>query len=479
MGKNMSSGLGFVRGYKCVAWLLLFISLFLSANARSEFDNLSQNLLLQYLTEPTLEREQYLTTLQAGTISEQLESVDVIQLSVADFWRQKNVPLSFDKLNSGASIVEKNISLEPEVDDYLWVVNYLRKLIWLSQTQPWPAIEPGGLLRLGDGHQSIKLISQRLWLLGDAIEYAADEVVYKEDLAQSVKRFQARHGLTPDSVIGPKTLFWLNQTPLARGRLLAKSFVEKTAYSSQLSQPYLLINIPAFNMVLVEDNQVVLQSKVIVGKSYRQTPVMQGNISNIVLNPTWTVPRQILRKDVLPLIHKDGHYLAEKKFDVFDYEGHLVEKSAQQWQEAAVGRFPYRVVQRPGTFNSLGRYKFHFKNDLDVYLHDTPNPELYRQSQRALSSGCVRIEKVQLLADWFARYLIIDKRIWNRMQLNYDKTQWFALSATLPVHLVYWRAWVDDEHVAQYRDDIYDVDSVDVMSLIGQHAIFTDKVITQ
>jgi len=464
----MGSRFSVAWGDKRVAWLLLFMSVFLSPSALSEFDRLSQHLLLQHLAEPTLEREQYLTMLQAGTTYIPLESIDVIQLSVADFWHQKSVPLPFDQLSSGVSIVEKNISLEPKVDDYLWVVNYLRKLILLSQTQAWPAIEPGGLLRLGDDHQSIKQIRQRLYLLGDAVEPAADEVVYKEALAQSVKGFQVRHGLTPDAVIGPKTLFWLNITPLQRARLLAKSFVAKTAYLSQLSQPYLLINIPSFNMVLVENNQVVLQSKVIVGKSYRQTPVMQSNISNVVLNPTWTVPRRLLRQDVLPKIHKDGHYLADKQFDVFDYEGHRVIKSVQQWQDSAVGRFPYRVIQRPGALNSLGRYKFHFKNDLDVYLHDTPNPELYRQSQRALSSGCVRIEKAQQLADWFAQHLIIDKHTWNRMQLNYHKTQWFALSTSLPVHLVYWRAWIDNDRVAQYRDDIYHIDSVDAASLPGQ-----------
>jgi murein L,D-transpeptidase YcbB/YkuD len=277
-------------------------------------------------------------------------------------------------------------------------------------------------------------------------------------------------------VIGPKTLFWLNQTPLQLASLLAKSFVEKTAYLSQLPQPYLLINIPAFQMVLVDDNQVVLSSKVIVGKPYRPTPLMTGQISNIIINPTWTVPRQILRQDILPQIRHYGDYFADKHFDVFDYEGNRVNKTAEQWQQAAIGRFPYRVVQRPGGDNALGRYKFHFNNDQSIYLHDTPNRTLFSKSQRDLSSGCVRIEKVQQLADWFVNHLVIDKRTWNRLQSNYTQTQWFALSAPLPVHMVYWRAWVDEQYIIQYRDDIYQLTPKAAVNFLSHQGASKDIV---
>jgi murein L,D-transpeptidase YcbB/YkuD len=120
------------------------------------------------------------------------------------------VPLAFDSIDNTASWLDKNIALEPSVDNYLGVINYLRKLMWLSQTEDWQAIAPGGLLRPGDSQPSIKQINQRLWLFGDAIEYLTDDVVYQPALVQSVKRFQSRHGLKADAVIGPKTLFWLN-----------------------------------------------------------------------------------------------------------------------------------------------------------------------------------------------------------------------------------------------------------------------------
>jgi murein L,D-transpeptidase YcbB/YkuD len=103
---------------------------------------------------------------------------------------------------------------------------------------------------------------------------------------------------------------------------------------------------------------------------------------------------------------------------VFDYEGHRVDKMPQQWQQAATGKFPYRVVQRPDSSNALGRYKFYFSNDQSVYLHDTSTPEMFLLAERDLSSGRVRIEKEQQLADWFAKNLVIDKRTWDSLQSN-------------------------------------------------------------
>lgn len=456
--------------------LLLCVSPFVLANTEEQYGNLTQHLQLQYLAEPTVQRAQYLAILQTGSAAEQLEYIDNIQQSVAAFWHNKQVPLPFDSIANTTSLRDKNIALEPAADDYLGVINDLRKLMWLSQTQDWPTITLEGLLRPGDSHPSIKQINQRLWLLGDAYAYLADEDKYQPALEQSVKRFQSRHGLKADAVIGPKTLFWLNQTPQQRASLLAKSFVEKTTYLSQLPQSYLLINIPAFQMVLVDQNEVVLTSKVIVGKPYRQTPVMTGQISNIVINPTWTVPRQLLRKDILPQVRLNGAYFTDRHFDVFDYEGHRVDKTPQQWQQAAKGKFPYRVVQRPGNGNALGRYKFHFNNDQSVYLHDTPTPEMFAHVERDVSSGCVRIEKVQQLADWFANHLVIDKRTWAHLQSNHTQTQWFALSSTLPVHMVYWRAWVDEQHVAQYRDDIYQLTPVESMKLLSHKVTSKDIV---
>ncbi|WP_144209326.1 L,D-transpeptidase family protein [Shewanella donghaensis] len=423
--------------------------------SNSAYQTLAQHVQLISLAESSVLWDEYLAILQYGSEAEKLEYIDSIETAVDQFWRQKQVQLPFSTLSADASVQSQIFALEPQVDDYLSVLNHLRRLMWLDKRHDWDAIQPGGFLRPGDSHKTISAISQRLWLLGDLSSRSETQHVYDESIAAAVMVFQQRHGLKADAVIGPHTLHWLNQTPKQRATLLAGNFVSKTSFKSQLPERYLLVNIPAFEMVLVNDNQVAMTSRVIVGKSYRRTPVMSGEISNVVINPTWTVPKKLMRRDILPKVAKDGHYFNDRQFDVFDKQGIIVNKTAVEWQTVAVGQFPYRIVQRPGDINALGRYKFHFQNDLNIYLHDTPDKSLFDEANRALSSGCVRIEKIQQLAEWFANNVVIDKRTWQRMQSNAEKTQWFSLSQTVPIHLVYWNAWVDESNLAQYRNDIY------------------------
>ena len=417
--------------------------------------NLHYHLLMQSLVENTPKSKQYLVVLQSGSEAEKLEYMDNIRQSIADFWQRRHISIPFQASNTYQNNQQQNIALEPLVEDYLPVINHIRRMYWLSQHHAWPVIQLESALRPNDQHPAVSQISERLSLLGDLKHYSPDNQIYSDIIVDAVKRFQTRHGLSADAVIGAKTLLWLNIQPMERARILAKSFVDKTQYKNELAQRYILVNIPAFQMVLVDNNEVVIQSKVIVGKQDRQTPQMKGDISNIVMHPTWTVPRSLLKKDVLPKVRKDGGYLNYKQFDVYDFQGQLIQKTALEWQSEASGSFPYKIVQRPNKLNSLGRYKFHFNNDQSIYLHDTPDRGLFLQSDRALSSGCIRIERVQQLADWFADNVVIDKNTWKKRQQGEAKTQWFSLSETIPVHLVYWPAWIDEQHQVQFRNDIY------------------------
>ena len=396
-----------------------------------------------------------LRTIRGGDLNLQLERRDGIEQGIADFWKRRGVSLAFNQLSNDADPLSRALALEPQQDDYLATSSRIRYLIWLAERHQWPRLDPGGWLRPGDSHLLIPTIARRLYWLGDLNSEPGDNKVYSPQLASAVEAFQSRHGLKTDAIIGPDTLRWLNTEPLARARLLASNFVARTVYQQQLGPRYLLVNIPAFELTLVDDNQVQLRSRVIVGKPYRQTPLLSSEVSNIVLNPTWTVPRGILRRDLLPQIRKDGEYLQQRHFNVYDYQGNRVEESAEAWQKEASGRFPYRLVQQPGADNALGRYKFHFSNGFNVYLHDTPDKHLFAKANRALSSGCIRVDKVEELASWMANNLVRDKRTWQRMQSDYQTTQWFAFEQRLPVHLVYWTAWMDEGEVAQFRSDIY------------------------
>jgi len=460
-----------LRNQVWTIWLaLLFIlnSTPVAAMDRSYagFNSLLYQLQLVNLVRPSKQSEDSYHILRSGTVQEKLDRAEGIQADLKYFWKTKNVPNNVNRLDDTDDLYQRATSLEPISSDYLPVSNRLRYLLWLSEHYPWKPLVIGGWLKEGDYHKSIPEISFRLNMLGDLDYYDRDNKHLNREVAISLIRFQRRHGLKQDAVIGPETLRWLNTSPKSRARMLANNFLKKSSYSASLDNRFLLINIPAFEMVLVDHDEVQLKSRVIVGKPYRQTPMLSSQISNVVLNPSWRVPKRLLRRDLLPKVREDGEYISRRNFDVFDAKGVIVEKSPEEWQELAQGRFPYRLVQRPGEENTLGRYKFYFANDYNVYLHDTVDKSLFEESNRALSSGCIRVENVESLANWMASNLVRDKQTWVDMQVERQKTQWFSLDDSLSVHLVYWTAWIDSEGDSQFRNDIYNRNSTGNLSLI-------------
>ncbi len=426
--------------------------------------NAANNMLLKQLklinlVEPTPAYQQHMTNLASAIVTE--EQFELIEADIVDFWSRHHIKTHSTEASKVNDPLIRAMSLEPRINDYLQVQNRISHLQWLTEQYQWKSISINGLIRPGMKNAYLSPIAQRLSLLGDGAASAIDADIFDDNLVNAVKRFQRRHGLTPDGIIGPETMKWLNMAPSQRATILARSFIQKSAFMSQRDDRFLVINIPAFEMELINDGRVELESRVIVGKPIRQTPLLSSAISNVVINPSWRVPKKILYNDLLPQVRKDGHYIEQREFDVFDRQGNRVVKSAEQWRDLAAGPFPFRFVQRPGANNTLGRYKFYFPNDFSVYLHDTSDPNLFNQSNRALSSGCIRIENVEGLANWMAANLVKDKQTWVDRHVDRNKTQWFALNSTLNVHLVYWTAWIDKNNLAQFRNDIYQKQLID------------------
>ncbi|MGL5046553.1 MAG: L,D-transpeptidase family protein [Shewanella sp.] len=374
-----------------------------------------------------------------------------VKADVTGYWRYV---MTSAECNNG-TVLDTVLSVIPTDAQYQRVLKQISHLVQLDTTESWETLVLAEKLTLGMSHQIVDTIAKRLWILGDLATEPRVNQVYTEELMIGIKRFQQRHGLKQDGVIGKQTLFWVNQSPRARAVILAKNTIRQRVFERKLEPSYLLINVPAFEMTLVDNGRPVLSSKVIVGKSSRQTPILDSQISSVVLNPSWRVPSSILRQDILPKIQRNGHYLNEREFDVYDYNGQRVQRMPDEWQALASGSFPYKLVQRPGEKNALGKYKFHFENSFSVYLHGTSEPNLFKKEDRALSSGCIRIEKATELAQWFKEHLVKDKRLWDKLAPDITEPQWFSLSAKLPVHLVYWTAWLDDSGQDQYRRDIY------------------------
>ncbi len=454
---------------RTIVFFITLLSLFsapLSAAARTDaaMVSLSQQLQLITLVEqnPVFShyQQRLISDIEQSKLTLSKPELAEITTAIADFWLKRGIAIREASAIHHPELLIAAMALEPEIEGYLELNNRIRYLMWLAQQHSWRPIPFVSLLEPGVRDPSIPEITERLMWLRDYTAVYSDEgreqvQLYDDALKDAVMRFQWRHGLKQDGIIGPHTLNWLNRTPIERARLLAFNFIERAQYMAHIGTRYLLINIPAYEMVLVDDAQVALRSKVIVGKPYRQTPIFQGEISNLVLNPSWNVPRRLVKYDLLPKVRQDGSYLSRFNFQAFNYNGELVTKTPEEWSSVARGRFPYRLVQKPGEGNTLGRYKFFFANPYSVYLHDTTDKELFDRDDRALSSGCIRIEKVEQLANWMASYLVSDKQTWVDMQFERDKTQWFAFDHKLPIHLVYWTSWLDNQNIAQFRDDIY------------------------
>lgn len=279
---------------------------------------------------------------------------------------------------------------------------------------------------------------------------------YDTVLKTAVRDYQKQHGLTPDGLAGRKTLQHLNKRA---GNHLEKLAInmERHRWTQIPTGNYLWVNIPAFQMAVKNDNQTLFQSNVIVGRSERPTPVFRDRLENIVLAPYWNVPKTIFREDKLPLLQKDPHALSKTMQVIEKSSGRVVSPDTVDWQTGGEG---YRLRQLPGPHNALGRMKFLFPNRHAIYLHDTPNKRLFKRSQRAYSSGCVRVER----ADDLALFLLNDNG-YNESRIKKEsrttKEKWISLknSKQYPVLLNYYTAWADDSGKVHYESDIYHYDN--------------------
>jgi murein L,D-transpeptidase YcbB/YkuD len=232
-----------------------------------------------------------------------------------------------------------------------------------------------------------------------------------------------------------------------------------------LGERHILVNIPGFEMQVIEHGQPVLRSKVVVGREDRPTPVFTGSMNHLVISPYWYVPRTIAIKDKLPILRRNPYALQRQHIRVFNSAGREVNPGRINWYNVGKRNFNYRLRQDPGPNNALGTIKFMFPNQHSVYLHDTSAPELFEEAERAYSSGCIRIAKPMELAE----YLLRDDPQWNRETISsairQGRQRTVMLDEEIPVHLLYWTVWQDDEGLLNFREDIYQHDQSLVQAL--------------
>jgi murein L,D-transpeptidase YcbB/YkuD len=322
----------------------------------------------------------------------------------------------------------------------------------------WPRIPSGPpTIEPGSDDPRIAAVAQRLAISGD-LSTSRQFETYDETLQSAVLRFQARHGLEQDALIGKRTLRALNVPVEQRIRQIRLNMERTRQVFAAEREDFLLVNIPAFTVTLFRGGEADVMTRVIVGEEDMQTPLFEALLKSVVLNPTWTVPRKIASEELLPKIRSDLSFLARNGYDVVDRDGQAVDPADVDWASLHKNNFPYTLVQRPGPRNELGRIKFLFPNEYGVCMHDTPNKGLFTRDSRAFSHGCVRMQDP---VD-FAGHLLgpegwTSERIATQLETN--ETHTIALAEPLPVVLVYLTAEADADGTVYFYRDIYGRDA--------------------
>lgn len=297
----------------------------------------------------------------------------------------------------------------------------------------WPALPLGSKLELGTIDARVETLRRRLLITGDLTEPGSEPNLFDIALYAAVSRFQARHGLQVDGIVGKSTIAALNVPVEARLATMRLNLQRLQQQHREWGQRYVAVNIAAASYRLVDRGQEVVERLAIVGRPDWPTPQLDSEIDQLEFNPYWTVPPRIARLELLPIIRRDPNYMRDNDM---------------QWVDG-------QIQQSPGPKNPLGKVKFLFPNRYSVYLHDTSGPQLFERWNRFLSHGCMRIAQALDLAT----YLLKDDPRWPPQRideaLRSGRVVSIRLAAPIPIHVVYDTAWVDRAGVVQFRQDVY------------------------
>lgn len=327
----------------------------------------------------------------------------------------------------------------------------------------WGEVPATKKLKLGVIDPDVVPLRKRMMVTGDLPQNAGLSQSFDSYVDAAVKRFQARHGLPSDGVLGKYSYAAMNVGAATRLGQLQTNLGRLREKAGTLGERYVLVNIPAAQIEAVENGRVVLRHTAIVGKIDRQTPIVNSRINEIIVNPYWTSPVSIVRKDIIPLMRKDPNYLKDSNIRMFAPDGSEVDPLSVDWSTEEAAK--YRFRQDPGANNAMATVKINFPSPDGVYMHDTPQQSLFNKLVRFDSSGCVRVQNVRDLVTWILR----DTPGWNRQHfeaaIKTGESQPVAVTNPVPVHFLYVSAWSTGPGVVQFRDDVYGWDGVDELQI--------------
>jgi len=382
-----------------------------------------------------------------------------VGLSSSD-WRQPANKVQALSFLSGAGDVERFMDgLEPKGQTYQKLKGELIRLVHEANEKGEVAMTPirmSGVLRPGRGHRAVPLIRARLGL--EPVEQT-HSYTYDKSLVSAVRVFQTERGLRPDGVIGPKTLSVLNRGLRDKINQVIVN-MERLRWVEDRKPPrFVVVNIPSATLWALEDGKVQFEMPVIVGRRKRETPVFRTNIIGVRFNPTWTVPKTIKEKDFLPKLKQNASYLTSKGMELYQGYGagsQTLDPTAVNWEEISQDELrALRFVQTPGKHNPLGLIRVLMPNKYDIYLHDTNHPSLFNSSNRAQSSGCVRMRYPEKMA----HFILKGREGWSNDKmlslLKRGRTADLTNKYKIPVFFLYYTTWIGDAGEVVYGEDIY------------------------
>ena len=343
--------------------------------------------------------------------------------------------------------------LRPNLPGYAELVKALAGYREILGHGGWPEVPGRSRLRRGDRGARVAVLSRRLRITGD-LRGSGGKPVYNRAVARAVARFQSRHGIPSDGILGAATLAALNVPVQVRIRQIQLNLERYRWLPAEFGPRYIYVNIPDYELYGYDGGKPVLKMRVVVGDEYgKATPVFADSMTSVVFRPYWYVPQRILVREILPRIRKERSYLVRHQFEVVDAKRESLVLNPRRINWSRLDPAKFRVRQRAGSpTNPLGLVKFMFPNQFAVYLHDTPTRKLFNRPKRTLSHGCVWVEKPVELAD----YALAgqddwdEKKIREAMQTAHSAGedggagQTVTLERPLPVYIVYVTAFVRD-----------------------------------
>ena len=364
--------------------------------------------------------------------------------------RRLYLPALMTSLSQSTDPAAVLASVEPKSENYRGLLaalaTYRRIAAQSEGERPLPVVDK---VKPGDAYAALPQLATMLRREGDlAANAVVSSTTYDGALVDAVKTFQSRHGLAADGVISRKTFAELN-VPASRRAQQIEWALERSRWIS-IDGAAIVVNIPEFRLRATDANGTALAMNVVVGKAAgHKTPVLEGDIRTVVFRPTWSVPSDIQRKEIVPKLQRDADWLSKRNFEIVDDNGQPVAITVENAQR-------YHVRQKPGTSNALGLVKFLFPNDDDVYLHSTPEQSLFSRTRRDFSHGCVRVADPVSLAAWTLQQPA-DK---VRAAINGKADdQWTRVDRPVHVMIVYATAAMNEDGTVHFFADIYGHDA--------------------